>query len=57
MYSVASPLHLMCAIARAHTSTRATGLMHVKNNTCQEKKKKASTLTVDHFSLTFVNLG
>ena len=27
-----SLIHLMCAIARAHASTLATSLMHVKNN-------------------------
>ena len=28
-----SPLHLMCAIACAHTSTHATGMISVKNST------------------------
>ena len=73
MYNnMTSPLHLMCAIAHAHTSTCATSLMHVKIahatslfdtyclghwNEENKRKTKASTLTVDHFSLTFVNLG
>ena len=30
MYTVASPLHLMCAIARAHASRCAMSLMRVK---------------------------
>ena len=39
-----SLLHMMCAIARAHTSTHATCLM--------KEKTKTSNAIVDHFSLT-----
>ena len=64
-------LHLMCAILRAHASTRATSLMRVKNSTHHlcfvtlvvwdigmkkiKEKTKTSNLIVDHFSLNFVN--
>ena len=63
----------MPVIALAHPSTCATSLMHVKNSTSHfclwhllsgalEQKKmkertKTSNLTVDHFSLTFINLS
>ena len=56
--------NLVLAITRAHASTRATSLMLVKNSTyhfCERKMKmkertKTSNLTIDYFSLSFINL-
>ena len=62
-----SLFHLMCAIASAHTSTRTTSLMPVKNSThhlglwhllsgTMEQRKWKKEWKHDHFSLTFVTL-
>ena len=73
LYCLLSSLfHLMCEIRHAHTSTRTTSLMCVKNSMCQfclwhllsgtfkqgkwMKERKTSNLIADHSSLTFVNL-
>ena len=69
-WGIVSLLHLMRAIACAHTSTRTISLMHVKiacttvyGTYCDMKLKKmterpkTSNQIVDHFSLTFINLS
>ena len=57
---------MMRAIALAHVSTCVNSLMHVKNKMHHfclwylrkwKKEQKTSSLIVDHFSLTFVNLS
>ena len=63
-----SRLHLMCAIARAHASTRTTSSMRVKNSMCHlclwlllpgtleqrnERKNKNNRFNSYHFSLIF----
>ena len=65
-----SLLHLMCANACTHASTRTISLMHVKNSRLlfmtpvvwyiemkkMKERTKTSNWTVDNFSLTFVIL-